>query len=570
MTQSGRRAGAVISTRMTLWEAFEAVTAAAPGREALVAGDGRVTNAELAAAALAFSGRLSRAGVRPGQAVLLLLPNSVRYAAALFAVARAGAVAVPLDPGLAGRELAQVAAVTAARVVVVGTAGSAQAVRDALASAGSDCPVVRYDSAEAGPGEPPWPAPGAAGPTDPADRPAASDPAVLFLTSGTTGTPKCVAHSHRSLLASFLALQRMHREFFEGPASERIRRVATVARRYGRRVIRAAGHQTWMTAIPFHAIGGHEVLTGTVLGGHTLVTTASFHPRRTMELLAAHKVNVFPATPAMVETMLSLRDFGGFDLSSLLVVGLGGAPASPDLVRRAQARFGCSITVGYGATELGGGVLVTRIDDADQVKRETVGRPFPGADIRIVDGDGRDVAAGVSGELLCRTGGLMAGYAAAPGEQPADGAVVDEAGWYHTSDLAVRDEDGNVRIVGRQDDLIIRGGSKIRPAEVEQVLDSAAGVARSAVVGVAAGRVGQQVWAFVVPRAGGPPVDRAALLAHCRANLATHKVPDHIRVCESLPLTSLGKVQRYRLAQAALREGGVWVLADGGDDHGRP
>jgi acyl-CoA synthetase (AMP-forming)/AMP-acid ligase II len=561
MTHSGRRAGALISTRMTLWEAFEVAMAAAPGREAMAAGDGRVTASQLAAAAVAFSERLSRAGARPGQRILLLLPNSVRYAAALFAAARIGAIAVPLDPGLTGRELAQVAAATAARMAVAGTAESAEAVRDALASIGSECPVVRYDPVEAGPGGPRSPG------QIPAVRPDPTEPAVLFLTSGTTGTPKCVAHSHRSLLASFLALQRMHREFFDGPPSERIRRVVTVTRRYGRRVIRAAGRQTWMTAIPFYAIGGHEVLTGTLLGGHNLVTTASFHPRRTMELLDTEKVNVFPATPGMVATMLSMHDFDDFDLSSLLVVGLGGALADPELVRSAQARFGCSITVGYGTTELGGGVLVTRIDDADQVKRETVGRPFPGADIRIVDGDGRDVPAGVSGELLCRTGSLMAGYAASPGEQ----AAVDQAGWYHTSDLAVRDETGNVRIVGRQDDLIIRGGSKVQPAEVEQVLDSAAGVRQSAVVGVATGRIGQQVWAFVVPEAAGAPLDRAALLAHCRANLAGHKVPDHIRVCDSLPATSLGKIQRYRLAQLALQERSVPVpAATGGDDRRGP
>lgn len=558
MTKSGRQVDAPISTRMTLWEAFDAAMAAAPGRTAMVADDGRVTAAQLAAATVACSEWLSQEGAGPGQRILLLLPNSVRYAAALFAVARLGAVAVPVDPGLTGRELAQVAAVTGGRMAVVGTAEAAESVGAALAGTGTACQVVRYEQPDVGQG---WPSPRG---HVPACHAAATDPAILFLTSGTTGTPKCVAHTHRSLLASFLALQRMHREFFTGPAPEQIRRAVTVTRRYGRRVIRAAGHQTWMTAIPFSAIGGHEVLTGTLLGGHKLVTVASFHPRHAMELLSAEKVNVFPATPGMVETMLSIRDADGIDLSSLLVVGLGGAPASPDLVGRAQARFGCSVTVGYGSTELGGGVLVTRIDDADQVKRETVGRPFPGAEIRIIDGDGRDVPDGRTGELLCKTGSLMAGYPASADEQGA----VDGAGWYRTGDLAVRDAAGNVRIIGRQDDLIVRAGSKVRPAEVERVLDSAAGVRQSAVVGVATGRAGQQVWAFVVPESAGAPLDRAALLAHCRANLAAHKVPDHIRVCEALPVTSLGKVQRYRLAELALAEHGVPVpTAIGGDHH---
>lgn len=557
MSRPERRVdGRRISTRMTLWEAFDAAMAAAPGGIAMVADDGRVTAGQLVAAAVAFSERLGREGARPGERILLLLPNSVRYAAALFAVARLGAVAVPVDPSLTGSELAQVAVTTACRMAVVSSAESAGSLRASLEGTGHACPIVQYEPGAIGQI--------AAGPPGhvPVYRPDVTEPAVLFLTSGTTGAPRGVAHSHRSLLASFLALQRMHREFFTGPVPERVRRAVAVTRRYGLRAVRAAGRQTWMTAIPFSAIGGHEVLTGAVLGGHKLVTVESFHPRRVLELLSAERVNIFPATPGMVETMLSVRGGNGIDLSSLLVVGLGGAPASPDLVRRAQERLGCSVTVGYGSTELGGGVLVTRIDDADQVKRETVGRPFPGAEVRIVDGDGRDVPAGTTGELLCRTGSLMAGYTASP-----DGrGGVDENGWYRTGDLAALDAAGNVRIVGRQDDLIIRAGSKVRPAEVEQVLDRAAGVRQSAVVGVPAGRSGQQVWAFVVPDPPGALVDRAALLAHCRANLAPHKVPDHIRVCESLPTTSLGKVQRYRLAELALEESSAPVSAAIGED----
>ncbi len=555
MTTPRRRGRPPVTTKMTIWDAFAAAMAPSPDREVMVAADGRLTAAELVAEAAAFSRRLSVAAAGPGQRVLLLLPNSARYVTALFAVARTGAAAIPVDPSLTRRELAHVVAVSQAGLAVAGTAELAEVIREAFADLGGEHATVLYETIGAATGfeadrqEP--------GEQDQPGQVAATEPAVVFLTSGTTGSPKYVAHTHRSLLASFIALERMHSEFFEGTPAQRIKRIATVTRRYGRRVIRAAGQQGWLTAIPFSAIGGHEVLTGALLGGHTLITTPDFHPRRTMELLDRESVNVFPATPGMVETMLKLRDFDAFDLSSLLVVGLGGAPASPDLVRRAQSRFGCSVTVGYGATELGGGVLVTRIDDADQVKSETVGRPFPGTDIRIVDEEGREVPDGRSGELLCRAASLMDGYASVPGA-----AALDDDGWYHTNDLAIRDEAGNVRILGRIDDLIIRGGSKVRPAEVEQVLDSVIGVARSAVVGVATGRVGQQVWAFVLPEPAGPQVDKGALMAHCRANLAPYKVPDHIRICDSLPMTSLGKVQRYLLAQLAQQESVAAVSGD--------
>jgi acyl-CoA synthetase (AMP-forming)/AMP-acid ligase II len=531
--------GAKITLAMTLWAAFAAVAGTRPDRVAVVADDGELTAAGLAGEAVALSARLTASAVQPGQNVLIMLPNSARYAATLFAVARAGAVAVPLDPGLSQRELAQIVAATTPGAVVVGTETAAAAVAGLV----PDTPVIGYQHLSAAPDPQPSPAP-------PAGDVNSRGPAVMFFTSGTTGSPKGVLHSHRGLLASYLALQRLHGEFFEGTAVEKLRHVASVTHRYGMRAVAAARGQTWFTPIPYYAIGGHEVLMGAILGGHRLVAMETFHPRRVMEAIQRERVTVFPATPAMVESVLRLPDFGRFDLSALLVVGLGGAPASPELVQRAQSSFGCSVTIGYGSTELGGGVLVTRIFDSDDVKRQTVGRPFPGTDVRIVDDEDNEVPVGVTGELTCRSETVMTRYALAAD----DTTPALEDGWYRTGDLAVRDKDGNLRIVGRRDDMIIRAGYKIQPAEIEQVLGELAGVRESAVVGVPAPKVGQQVWAFAVPEPGEAGIDREALLAHCRANLSVHKIPDHLRICESLPTTPLGKVQRYRLTQMALAE----------------
>jgi acyl-CoA synthetase (AMP-forming)/AMP-acid ligase II len=537
---AGRRDGAKITLGMTLWAAFAAVAGTRPDRVAVVADDGQLTAAGLAGEAAALSARLTDSGVQPGQHVLIMLPNSARYAATLFGVMRAGAIAVPLDPGLSQRELAQIVTATTPGAVAVGTERAAAAVAGLVPGT----PVIGYHRLSAAPDAELPPAESPAADADPRSS------AVMFFTSGTTGSPKGVVHSHRGLLASYLALQRLHGEFFEGTAVEKLRHVATITHRYGMRAVAAARGQTWFTPIPYYAIGGHEVLMGAILGGHRLVAMETFHPRRVMEAIQRERVTVFPATPAMVESVLSLSDFDRFDLSALLVVGLGGAPASPELVQRAQSRFGCSVTIGYGSTELGGGVLVTRIYDSEDVKRQTVGRPFPGTDVRIVDEEGQEVPVGVTGELTCRSETVMTRYALV-----ADDATPPlEDGWYRTGDLAVRDKDGNLRIVGRRDDMIIRAGYKIQPAEIEQVLGELAGVRESAVVGVPAPKVGQQVWAFAVPEPGEASIDREALLAHCRANLSVHKIPDHLRICESLPTTPLGKVQRYRLTQMALAE----------------
>ncbi|HZN13090.1 MAG TPA: class I adenylate-forming enzyme family protein [Acidimicrobiales bacterium] len=523
---------------MTLWQALEATAAAhSSHRAALIAADGEITLPKLVLEATSVDRVLRDLGVGAGDRVLVALPNSVRYAAAYFGVLRRGGVVVPVDPGLTAREVAAVAERGAAAAIV--DPRCEVTVRAAFADARVNGGVHVYDR--------PRTAELVEGPAVEAGSRDPDDTAVVFFTSGTTGDPKGVTHSHRSLVASVMALERLHHEFFSGSVPDMMRKVVTVAR-YGGRAIRAAGKQTWFTAIPFSAIGGNEVLLGSLLGGHTVVTAEGFHPRRAMEALQRHKVNVFPATPSMVSTMLDLKDFESFRLPGLLVVGLGGGPATPELVERIQARFGCCVTVGYGSTELGGGVLVTRIDDSDKVKQGTVGRPFPGTEVRIVDEHGVDVPVGDVGELICRAVSLMAGYADLPSD-----AHLDADGWYHTNDLAAFDRDGNIRIAGRKDDLIIRGGNKIRPLEVERVLEQWPEVEAAAVVGIDTPRVGQQVWAFVVPRGAGE-VDREQLMRHCRANLAPFKVPDHVRLCDSLPTTTLGKVQRHRLIALAKGE----------------
>ena len=168
----------------------------------------------------------------------------------------------------------------------------------------------------------------------------------------------------------------------------------------------------------------------------------------------------------------------------------------------------------------------------------TVGRPFPGAEVRIVDDDRREVAAGVEGELACRTPGLMAGYN--------DGGVaaVDDDGWYYSGDLAVRDGDGRVRVLGRKDDLIIRGGKKVYPSEVERVIAACPHVREAAVVGAPGPRGEDRICAYVVPEADGTP-DVTDIRAACRTQLAAYKAPEAVFLVDHLPTTTAqAKVHR--------------------------
>jgi long-chain acyl-CoA synthetase len=503
---------------MTLVDVFGAAVAAAG--DAWLAADGdQVTLRRLAERAEAFAATLRGAGLGPGDPVGLLLPNGTGYVEAFFGTVLLGGVVVPLDPRLTDRELAETDDAIGLRATVAGQARPERAGR---------LDVVRDGEGWAVPGGPaPVPGPAAVRRRD--------DPAAVFFTSGTTGAPKPVVLTHHGLVRPLLALQRLHAAFFAGSPVTRVKRVATVASRHGTKLLRAAGRQTWLTASPFRSMAGHQVLTGSLLLGHNLVTTPGFTPRRVLELVESHQVNVLAGTPAMAELLLRVEDLSPYDLSSLLVVGLGGGPASPDLVARARERFSCAVTVGYGSTELGGGVLATRLEDSLRAQAETVGRPFPGTAVRIVDERGADVPAGTPGELICR---------------PPDAR--EDAPWLRTRDVAVAGGDGNIRILGRVDDLIIRGGENVHPLEVERVVDQLPAVQRCAVVGVPV-HGDQQVWAFAVP-VPGQELTADDIRRQCRDGLAPARQPDRVRIVPELPVNEYGEVRRNLLRQQAVAE----------------
>lgn len=504
-----------LSPTMTVGEAVEA--AARTAGDAWLADDGeRVALTELARRADGLARRLRGAGLSAGDHVGLLLPNGTRYAEGFFAVTAFGGVAVPLDPRLSARELADAAGAVPLRATLAEEPQPAPGRLDVTTSQGE------------------WQVPGRPEPvTAPSALRRRDDTAAVFFTSGTTGEPKPVPLTHHQLVRSLVALQRLHTSFFSGSPAERMKRLATVTRRHGTRLLGAAGRQTWLSTSPFSSIAGHQVLSGSLLLGHNLVTSRAFHPRRTLETVQAHRVNVLAGTPSMLEVLLRVEDLSPYDLSSLLIIGVGGGPAAPDLVERARARFQCAVTVGYGSTELGGGVLATRLEDSLQAQGKTVGRPFPGMAVRIVDEQGADVRPAEPGELLCR---------------PTDSG----AEWSRTGDLAVDDGEGNVTILGRKDDLILRGGQNIHPLEVERVIAELPGVRSCAVVGVPA-RGDHEVWAFVVA-AGGHDVTHDDVRRRCRAHLLPYKQPNRVRFVDALPATEQGETRRHELRAQAEAE----------------
>lgn len=201
-------------------------------------------------------------------------------------------------------------------------------------------------------------------------------------------------------------------------------------------------------------------------------------------------------------------------------------------------------------TEIGGGISATSVEDTAERQAETVGRAMAGMEVRVVDEERRPLPPGQVGELACRGESRMLGYYRAP---ELTAAAVDSEGWYYTGDLAVIDEQGFIRIVDRKKDLIIRGGEKIYPAEVERFLQGLAGVREAAVVGVPGLAGDERVWAFIVPEEGSSPSPRQ-VLERCREALEVCKIPDEVRLVADLPRSALGKVQKRELRALAESE----------------
>jgi fatty-acyl-CoA synthase len=245
-----------------------------------------------------------------------------------------------------------------------------------------------------------------------------------------------------------------------------------------------------------------------------------------------------------VQMLLEHEDFSRRDLSSLRLVSVGGSAIAPELAREAQAALGVPLTVMYGLTEACGIVAQTRIDDPEKDRVQTIGRPHPHVEIKIIDPwRGVEVPAGAVGELLVRGYFVMNGYLDLP---EATREAIDSDGWLHTGDLAKLDDRGYLRITGRLKEIINRGARKIAPGEIEALLNSHPAVALTAVIGIPDQRLGEEIAAFV-RLAPDATVTEHELARLCAEQLAPFKRPRHWIFLDEMPLTRSGKVHKPTL-----------------------
>jgi acyl-CoA synthetase (AMP-forming)/AMP-acid ligase II/ribosomal protein S18 acetylase RimI-like enzyme len=454
----------------------ESITGAAErfgDRVALVAGDRRMTFAELHVASNRAAAALAADGVREGTVAALTLPTGVDYVIAYLALAKLGAVTAGVNTRMSDAERARL-----------------------LERLQPDILVERVEQAD-----------GAIAPLGP-------DPhriVAIVFTSGTSGEPKGAVFTNRQL--------------------EAITKID------------AGGLDVWGTGGPmlggtqFCHIGFMTKLQWYLRLGCTLLVQERWRPDVALRLIEEYRMRSIGGVAAQIALLLRQPDFDDHDVSSVETIIVGGGPSPPELVREARARFGAQYSIRYSSTESGGVGTATAFDAPDEEALYTVGRPRPGVDIHIAD----------DGELLLRSPAMMTGYWRDPDRTA---ATIDEDGWLHTSDLGELDDNGCLRIVGRTNDMYIRGGYNVHPLEVESVLVEHPAIAAVAVTPRPDDVMGEIGVALVVPKDPSAPPSLDDLRSFASSRLAPYKVPEGIRIVDALPITSMEKLDRAALKTA--------------------
>jgi fatty-acyl-CoA synthase len=513
-----------------LADVFDAAVARDPERPFAVAGDRRHTYAQVSREADAFAAALADLGIEAGDTIAVNLPNWPEWLTTALAASRLGAVLVPVNPGLGHHELTYQLRHAEASVVVTAESHGGKDFVELFDELIAELPDVQYLVAVGGGDY--WyddrvfpyrdlVSKGArlAAPAGPRDPDATF--AILY-TSGTMGKPKGVCLSHRNVVGT----------------------AAAVGEALG-----VTADDVVLAAVPFFTIFGASVMAGAVAAGATLVLDERFDSAATVELMARERVTVCHGVPTMFHLLVREPGFARARLPQLRTGIVAGSPVHPDLVT--AVRRTCNVEIAYGLTETGPTVTLTRADDPPDRRVETVGRALPGVELRIVDmttGELHGVEA--VGELAVKGPNVMSGYHRMPAETRRS---FTPEGFFLTGDLAILEEDGYVRIVGRRKEMIIRSGYNVYPREVEDVLRAHPGVEEVCVVGIPHDILGEMVCACVVPTEGAI-LRGEDITDFARKQMADYKVPDLVRFFDVLPLTASGKVKRRELAQVVALE----------------
>jgi len=476
----------------------------------------RFTFAELDARANRTANFLARElGVKKGDRVALLLMNSPEFMESFFAIAKLGAVCVPLNWRLVPDELQFILKDSGSTVVIYGgefgqTVGALELrgaatdvkqwvhVGDAQSRAGF---AKDYDALQR-----------AASAESPEVTACDDDLLYIMYTSGTTGLPKGAMHTHGTAMWGVMTI------------------AATAEMRFKDR---------YLVSLPLFHVGALTPITGNVYRGVTSVVMRAFDPVKVWELIQSEKVTVALKVPAMLNFMLQTYDPKKYDISSLRWIMSGAAPVPVTLIE-AYAKLNIEIHQVYGLTESCGPACLIGPDEAI-AKAGSTGKAFFHTDVRVVDAQKKDVPPGEQGEVIIRGQHVMTGY----WNRPEATAETIKDGWLHSGDVASVDKEGFIYIQDRMKDMVISGGENVYPAEIENVILAHPKVGEVAVIGQPSAKWGESAFAVVVKH--DPSLTEKEVLDWCNGKLARFKQPRAVGFVDVIPRNPTGKVLKRLL-----------------------
>jgi long-chain acyl-CoA synthetase len=465
-----------------------------------------LTYAALDEASARVAGLLRERGVAPGDRVGIMLPNVPEFPVIYYGILRAGAVVVPMNVLLKGREVGFYVADPGVELLFAWHE-CGDAAREGAGEAGAEAIVVGADEL-AGLLD-------AAEPAREVARREAGDTAVILYTSGTTGKPKGAELTHgnlcRNVEISAIGLTKLTEE------------------------------DILLGALPlFHSFGQTCSMNSAVRTGACLDLLPRFDATRALELIDRDGITVFQGVPTMYYALLNHPERGRYDTSTLRLCVSGGAALPVEVLHGCEKAFGATILEGYGLSETSPVASFNQL--GQERKAGSIGTPIEGVEMKVVDDDDNELAPGEVGELVIRGHNIMKGY----WNRPDATAEAMRGGWFHSGDMARMDEDGYFFIVDRKKDMILRGGYNVYPREVEEVLYEHPAVLEAAVVALPDERLGEEVGAAIALKPGAE-ADSEELRDFVKQRVAAYKYPRRIWFVEALPKTATGKILKREI-----------------------
>jgi long-chain acyl-CoA synthetase len=490
-----------------------------PGKVALILDDIKLRYAEVNGAANKIANGLVNLGVKPGDKVALMLPNTPHFVLCYYAILKVGATVVPMNvlfkrheveyhlgdsdsvalivwEGFLGEAAEGFAQAKSCRNLIVAQApGSTAALPDGALPLNAlmvDTPPT-FDTVQTMP----------------------DDTAVILYTSGTTGRPKGAELSHFNM-------------FFNAYIG-------------AEKVLRTGPEEVGLAVLPlFHSFGQTCVMNALLYAGGTISLLPRFEPQKALEVMARDKISYFAGVPTMYFYLLNFPGVSDYDLSALKRCVSGGSAMPVEVMHAFNKKHNVTILEGYGLSETSPVASFNQLDY--EPKPGSIGTPIWGVEMRCVDGEGREVPNGDLGEITIRGHNVMKGY-----YKRADATAESiRGGWFYTGDVAYKDDEGFFFIKDRVKDMIIRGGFNVYPREIEEVLYAHPAVAEAAVIGVPDTALGEEIKAVVAMKPG-QSAGEQEIIDYCKDRLAAYKYPRSVEIRDTLPKTATGKILKREL-----------------------